>query len=108
MYVLRTIDDRRHISTPTPPDLFRMPISRRPVESKRRATRLSMEKSGRHPPKAATATVIIHTVPEVIPGGIFFIVFFAHFYFPDSGQAVVTGDVVPYSPPVLAFDSYRA
>ena len=31
-----------------------MPISRRPVESKRRATRLSMERSGRHHPKAVT------------------------------------------------------
>ena len=33
--------------------------------------------------------------------------FFSHFYFPASGQAVVTG-VVPFFPPVLAFDFYRA
>ena len=33
--------------------------------------------------------------------------FFPHFYIPASGQAVVTG-VVPCSPPVLAFNFYRA
>ena len=33
--------------------------------------------------------------------------FFSHFYFPASGQAVVTG-VVPSPPPVLAFIFYRA
>ena len=41
-------------------------------------------------------------------GEFFFVfVFFAHFYFPASGQAVVTG-VVPSPPPVLAFNFYRA
>ena len=35
-------------------------------------------------------------------GGVLFSFFFSHFYFPASGQAVVTG-VVPSSPPVLAF-----
>ena len=33
--------------------------------------------------------------------------FFSHFYFPASGQAVITG-VVPSPPPVLAFNFYRA
>ena len=37
----------------------------------------------------------------------FFFFFFAHFYFPASGQAVVTG-VVPSPLPVLAFNFYRA
>ena len=39
---------------------------------------------------------------------IFFFFFFAHFYFPASGQAVVTG-VVPSSPRFLPkFNLYRA
>ena len=36
-----------------------------------------------------------------------FFFFFSHFYFPASGQAVVTG-AVPSSPPVHAFNFYRA
>ena len=36
-----------------------------------------------------------------------FFFLFAHFSFPASGQAVVTG-VVRYSPPVLAFNFHRA
>ena len=36
-----------------------------------------------------------------------FLYFSSHFYFPTSGQAVVTG-VVPFSPPVVAFNFYRA
>ena len=34
-------------------------------------------------------------------------IYFAHFYFPASGQAVVTG-VVPFPPLVLDFNFYRA
>ena len=36
-----------------------------------------------------------------------FVFFFAHFYFPASGQAVVTG-VVPSHLPVPDFNFYRA
>ena len=37
------------------------------------------------------------------------ILFFSHtFYFPASGQAVVTGRCRPFSPPDLAFNFYRA
>ena len=39
--------------------------------------------------------------------GYLFIFIFAHFYFPASGQAVVTG-VVPFPPPVFASIFYRA
>ena len=34
--------------------------------------------------------------------------FFSHFYFSASGQAVVTGRCRPFFPPVFAFNFYRA
>ena len=41
----------------------------------------------------------------------FFFLFFlllSHLYFPASGQAMVTGRCRPLSPPILAFNYYRA
>ena len=51
-----------------------MPTSRRPVESKRRATR-QLERSGGHPPKAAAVVVRAARKPaqHFIPGGVLYI-----------------------------------
>ena len=48
---------------------------------------------------------VVHNQVMVSSATFFF--FFAHIYFPASGQAVVAG-VVPFPPPVLAFIFYRA
>ena len=56
-------------------------------------------------PLAAPACVAVEHWHRWYAGKMLFF-FFSHYYFPASGQAVVTG-VVPFLPPVLAFDLYR-
>ena len=51
---------------------------------------------------SSTATLLLYLS---LFSTFFFLLFFSHFYFPASGQAVVTG-VVPSPPPVLTFNFF--